>query len=276
MLTRLCCVFFLLVSPAAALEITSDFTLDYDVPVGDAIQVRGDSVLTIDGSPMLLAHVNLWDNSSLVFKGGDLRADIRVLGDNKIDFIGGRFVYRLVRGDGDAVINIDGETTFVGTEFSFPSGSQVIDIRSFLPGSTLKVIRSPNAFVNVFSDTPYYGGANRTDMPARLGAVDGGLIEVYSPTQWLVHASDGRPAGDTNSDGVVDLTDLNNVRNAFGQSLSSGDTLPLDGIVDLNDLNVVRNLFGQSTPVPEPSTFALLSIACLLGQVCHRRKSRRS
>jgi hypothetical protein len=55
-------------------------------------------------------------------------------------------------------------------------------------------------------------------------------------------------AGDTNDDGVVDLTDLNNVRNNFGGT-GLGDT-DGNGVVDLNDLNAVRNNFGASAPAP--------------------------
>jgi len=56
-----------------------------------------------------------------------------------------------------------------------------------------------------------------------------------------------RMDGDANGDGVVDLEDLNLVRNHFGQT---GDPLPgdtdFDGDVDLEDLNAVRNHFGTS------------------------------
>ncbi len=53
--------------------------------------------------------------------------------------------------------------------------------------------------------------------------------------------------GDTNADGRVDLDDLNNVRNHFGESGSEviGDTNH-DDTVDLNDLNNVRNNFGAT------------------------------
>ena len=64
--------------------------------------------------------------------------------------------------------------------------------------------------------------------------------------------------GDTDDDGDVDLTDLNNVRNNFGSAGTPvlGDT-NTDGLVDLTDLNNVRNNFGASAPVPEPATWAL-------------------
>jgi glucose/arabinose dehydrogenase len=78
------------------------------------------------------------------------------------------------------------------------------------------------------------------------------------------------PYGDTNADGVVDLADLNNVRNNFGGT-GPGDA-NLDGVVDLTDLNAVRNNFGASNPVPEPGTFGLL-VAAGLGGVWLRRRS---
>lgn len=60
--------------------------------------------------------------------------------------------------------------------------------------------------------------------------------------------------GDTNDDGLVDLNDLNNVRNNFGGA-SLGDT-DIDGDVDLTDLNNVRNDFlaERMETVPEPAT----------------------
>lgn len=73
--------------------------------------------------------------------------------------------------------------------------------------------------------------------------------------------------GDTNGDGLVDLEDLNNVRNHFGQAGAPvpGDTPPFNGVVDLDDLNAVRNHFGSapSNAVPEPSAglLAVLFVA---------------
>ncbi len=57
--------------------------------------------------------------------------------------------------------------------------------------------------------------------------------------------------GDANDDCSVNLDDLNNVRNHFGEGIEggeriTGDTYPFDGIVDLDDLNAVRNNFGAS------------------------------
>jgi hypothetical protein len=78
-------------------------------------------------------------------------------------------------------------------------------------------------------------------------------------------------AGDTNGDGVVDLVDLNNVRNNFGGT-GLGDTAPFDGVVNLEDLNAVRNNFGAGNPVPEPATWALalLGLPALLWRRCRK------
>lgn len=56
--------------------------------------------------------------------------------------------------------------------------------------------------------------------------------------------------GDTNGDGQVDLVDLNNVRNHFGENGPNimGDTNG-DQVVDLQDLNAVRNNFGAAAPI---------------------------
>jgi len=55
--------------------------------------------------------------------------------------------------------------------------------------------------------------------------------------------------GDTDSNGTVDVTDLNNVRNNFG-GLGLGDA-DGDGDVDVSDLNAVRNNFGVgNSPAP--------------------------
>jgi hypothetical protein len=69
--------------------------------------------------------------------------------------------------------------------------------------------------------------------------------------------------GDTNGDGQVDLADLNNVRNHFGEAGPNvvGDTNG-DQVVDLVDLNAVRNFFGAGQPliaIPRSATAAALA-----------------
>jgi hypothetical protein len=79
---------------------------------------------------------------------------------------------------------------------------------------------------------------------------DEGASTIASVT---VRVPGGPLDGDTNGDGVVDLTDLNNVRNNFGGA-GVGDTNG-DGIVDLVDLNAVRNNFGAGSAPPITSAF---------------------
>jgi len=82
-------------------------------------------------------------------------------------------------------------------------------------------------------------------------------------------------AGDTSPcDGLVNLDDLNLVRNHFGAAGEPGlpgDTFPFDGLVNIDDLNAVRNLFGAApAAVPEPATLAMALIG-LLCCACRRR-----
>ncbi len=81
--------------------------------------------------------------------------------------------------------------------------------------------------------------------------------------------------GDTNADDVVDLSDLNAVRNNFGGA-GLGDS-NFDGVVDLADLNEVRNNFGQrwsATNAPEPSSVVIMLIAITAGLATFRHKAR--
>jgi hypothetical protein len=89
--------------------------------------------------------------------------------------------------------------------------------------------------------------------------------------------------GDTNADQVVNITDLNEVRNNFGSS-GLGD-LNQNGVVDIADLNAVRNAFGTDfgytlgpehqvpagEAVPEPPSITLLAVA-VAGVVAARRR----
>jgi hypothetical protein len=67
--------------------------------------------------------------------------------------------------------------------------------------------------------------------------------------------------GDTNDDGRVDITDLNNVRNHFGDEGPNvvGDANG-DNRVDIADLNAVRNHFGNSAPAPVTASSAAIAV----------------
>jgi len=86
--------------------------------------------------------------------------------------------------------------------------------------------------------------------------------------------------GDTNGDGLVDVNDLNNVRNFFGamgpdDGTLDGDAYPFDGLVNIDDLNAVRNNFGaEGAAVPEPGNLLAMVVGyALLGFVNLRRRN---
>lgn len=116
--------------------------------------------------------------------------------------------------------------------------------------------------------------------PWQLGELVGKEQHTLSIDELPSHQHALPLPGDTDDDGDVDLDDLNNVRNHFGESGDPvvGDTLPFDGVVNLDDLNNVRNSFGQvvpiAQPVPEPATFALVCVAILVTSSTRRRACR--
>jgi len=100
------------------------------------------------------------------------------------------------------------------------------------------------------------------------------------------------PVGDTDSDGDVDLDDLNAVRNNFGAADPPAGDTDNDGDVDLDDLNAVRNNFGAvgggisalrpilevtflpgvAQAVPEPASYALLGVGLTAAALVTRRR----
>jgi hypothetical protein len=114
------------------------------------------------------------------------------------------------------------------------------------------------------------GGPFATDFAGLPASISNGSIRIF-----------GGRAGDTNADGLVDIKDLNNVRNQFGAVGGNpiGDTLPFNGVVGIEDLNAVRNNFGAvggAAAVPEPSALLLsgVCVALLSAAFVKRRQSR--
>ncbi len=113
-----------------------------------------------------------------------------------------------------------------------------------------------------------------------IGSGQGSMVFDLNPAKDVIQ---GAVDGDTNGDGVVNITDANNVRNNFGEAGEGvlGDTFPFNGVVDVEDLNAVRNNLGAgaaSNAVPEPSGLAMafwtfvLTIPAIAGRRFLRRR----
>jgi hypothetical protein len=101
------------------------------------------------------------------------------------------------------------------------------------------------------------------DDPRTSAAVDYSIAANQTPIPGF------RQLGDTNGDGLVDIDDLNAVRNNFGAAGAAdgslaGDAFPFDGLVNIDDLNAVRNNFGVGAAAPEPSALAMTLLALAL------------
>jgi hypothetical protein len=110
--------------------------------------------------------------------------------------------------------------------------------------------------------------SNLTTNPA------GGAQSAFWDDFSLMAADTPSLPGDTDGNGVVDLVDLNNVKNNFGavSPPALGDT-DGNGTIDLVDLNNVKNNFGATlgaVSVPEPAS-ALLVLAGVAIAATRRR-----
>ncbi len=155
---------------------------------------------------------------------------------------------------------------FAPAEQTYEVLYQAFDGFALAPGDSATFVMLSAAFPDVL---PYFI-ANLAQ-----SSEEGGYI--FDFTLAPVRPYPLRP-GDTNADGVVDIKDLNNVRNNFANSGNPilGDTDPFDGTVGLYDLNQVRNNFGRTyaQPVPEPSTAVLvLAFTIAMAGKCRMSKS---
>ena len=124
--------------------------------------------------------------------------------------------------------------------------------------------------------------ADGTPVDFQPFVISGGTARI------VLHEVTETPGDSFPTDGVIDINDLNRVRNNFGTGQMggepiTGDTFPYDGIVDVNDLNRIRNRFGTSRPnarppgaVPEPTaiTLMILGTAGLMYRSAARRRRK--
>jgi hypothetical protein len=292
MLRFLCCAFCaLLVSPALALDVYKDLTLTLEnqPSANEVVNVFGTATLTIDGA-LVREEIKLRDSAKLVVNSGTVRGGIHVFGDNEIVQYGGIVRDNVLFGFGEGLttVRLLGGKFPASMNFSNPLGTQDVfadmDGMEQLPVNINAPDSSDVSMKLVYvGEQPHY--SNMSGFLA-VGDLRVGHTKLDFPVQdqqnvsridWTLTTSLDVPSGDTNRDGVVDLADLNAVRNMFGvhgPSDMSGDTAPYDAVVDLNDLNRVRNDFGMSSnPIPEPSTLtvALLGMLALAGIPLRRR-----
>ncbi len=165
-----------------------------------------------------------------------IAGDYSISGDAALEVkLGG-----LTQADEYDIYQVDGATSLGGT-------LMVSLVGDFAPqiGDLFEILVSGSDITGTFD------GLNFASNPGNLS---GQLIyETNRVILEIVQGNAGVP-GDTDDDGDVDLTDLNNVRNNFGSAAAPiGDTDD-DGDVDLDDLNAVRNNFGFVSPSPTADT----------------------
>ncbi len=186
----------------------------------------------------------------------------RVAGDEQTDERFGLGIYAL-----DSMIGVPNPDLLPRSESTMlsdpdPATWQRHEMSWLLPNDTAAIYVLVEASENRFNDLafPEFDGHYADDV----------RLELFTAIP-----------GDTNGDGRVDLTDLSNVRNHFGEIGGpglTGDAFPQDGQVNLADLNLVRAYFGEtiSTSVPEPSGSRLAWIIAAGGAGLIRLATRRS
>ncbi len=159
----------------------------------------------------------------------------------------------------DAALTVIDVTTLAGTlRLSLPEDFSLLDER------TVTLVNAPGQFTGTFTNVEW------DYLPLGLNySLD--YSEHALSLNLIGPGGVWRLDGDTNHDSAVNLLDLSNVRNHFGETTSVGDATG-DGQVDLSDLIAVRNNFGlrregATRVVPEPASWLLAlicAVACLL------------
>jgi len=225
--------------------------------VGYNFEALGATV-TISGG-LIGDHFDAFGGSTVNISGGSVGRDFNAFRDSIVNISGGEIGNGLDANRG-SVVNISGGS-FGSIDADQDSQVNLFGIRFVVDGVDIQETLEPYMpftindrgvpFVALLSDGSEFS----------LNLADTEFDPRATLTVSLV-----RP-GDTNADGLVNVDDLNDVRNAFGSigpndGTLTGDAVPWNGIVDIDDLNAVRNNFGAGVQqaVPEPSFTAMALI----------------
>jgi hypothetical protein len=157
--------------------------------------------------------------------------------------------------DFGSAVALVGDDILVAARGDNPNGIVQSGAAFLFDGWTGELLLSiPNPSVNPFE---FFGWSI-----AALGN-DFVIGAPYAEGGGRVYVIDGVPPrieGDANRDGIVNILDLNAVRNDLGlQKNGLGADANRNGVIDIADLNAVRNHFGEGVVnAPEPATWLQL------------------
>jgi hypothetical protein len=251
--------------------------------IGDEFDATDGSIVNIFAG-VIGDGLDLFSGSRVSILGGSIGSGADAFAGSTLNVFGGSVGENFDAYDGSAV-NMSGGSMSNG--FEALAGSTVnlfgkefliegAPIDGLVLGEPFTVINRTGTLSGVFAD----GGEFAFPLEYQQ------YIEGFHPASHLtVTLVPNASLGDTNADGIVDMNDLNNVRNHFGAAGAAdgtlaGDTVPFDGQVNIDDLNRVRNHFGAGTNnvVPEPAGIVLVLMGCAIcsGMVGARRGARGS
>jgi len=264
----------------------ADVTAFYpDLP--DVIEELPALVVVEEGENLLGGIIDGWEGPGF-FAGADMDAGFggganpRAVQLNPVDVSGAQDVKLSVAAAATTldfdVGQIDALRVMIDIDGAGPQG--FITLAEFTPDGSGALSDGTTRLTENFQDLTYDVPEDATDLIVRIEAISTFWNEIIAIDNIRITAGPLGLEGDTNGDGLVNIDDLNNVRNNFGEmgpddGTLVGDSFPFDGMVNIDDLNNVRNNFGAMapSPVPEPaaSFTALLALAALVG----RRRRRR-